>query len=84
MKVKTTITFEMENEIVPEIDYKGFETAKEMKERYSNFILEDIYSRLEGSARNIYPVRCIVKCAIDYEDGSKDGWINTIFSSFKG
>ena len=65
----------MEDEIVPEIDYKGFETAKEMKERYSEFILEDIYSRLEDYARNIYPVRCTTKCVVDYKDGSKDEWI---------
>lgn len=75
MKVKTTITFEMEDEIVPEIDYKGFETAKEMKERYSNFIFEDVYSRLEVYARNICLAGYTSKCVIDYKDGSKDEWI---------
>ena len=75
MKVKTTITFEMEDEIVPEIEYKGFETAKEMKERYSNFIFEDVYSRLEVYARNICLEGYTAKCAITYEDGSKDEWI---------
>ena len=76
MKVKTTITFEMEDNIFPEtFEQQKYISIDEMKERYSEFILEDIYSRLEDRARNICLAGYIAKCAVEYEDGSNDKWI---------
>ena len=76
MKVKTTITFEMEDNIFPEtFEYQKYIPVNEMKERYSKFILEDIYSRLEDRARNICLEGYTAKCIVEYEDGSKDEWI---------
>ena len=77
MKVKIKITYEMEDDLNLEERLKEDHdlTLEDIKYDYCEWILDELYGRMETRAANVLLSDYQSKCLIEFEDGTRSSYL---------
>lgn len=77
MKVKITITYEMEDDLDLEEHQREDPDATviDIKNNYCEWICDELYGRMEARASNVLLSDYQSECVIEFEDGTKSNYL---------